>query len=120
MSLPFNPKLRVFVYSEAIDMRAGCSKLHALIVEKMKANLFDGHLFLFLGKNPRRAKILLFDGSGLMMIVKWLDRGSLMKVTDLCETPEITTDELSRLLDGVNLRVAFAAAKAKRESRAFA
>jgi transposase len=98
-------------------MRAGFTKLHALVVEKMKADLFAGHLFLFLGNNPRRAKVLLFDGSGLILIVKRLDRGCLMSVADLCDAREISTEDLSRLLDGVNLRAAFAAAKAKRENR---
>lgn len=120
MSLIIKPGIRVFVYSEAIDMRAGFAKLQALIAEQMKENLFQGNLFLFLGKNPRRAKILLFTGSGLMLIIKWLDSGSFMRIEDLCETSEITVEELERLLDGVNLRVVFAAAKAKRESREIA
>jgi transposase len=120
MSLIIKAGVRVFVYSESIDMRAGFSKLQALVSEKMQENLFLGNLFLFLGKNPRRAKLLLFDGSGLMLIIKWLDSGSFMRVEDLCETREITVEELERLLDGVNLRVVFAAAKAKRESREIA
>ena len=39
-----------------------------------------------------------------------------MKIADLFETREITLEELERLLDGVNLRVVFAAARAKRDS----
>lgn len=120
MDLITRPGIRVFVYHEPIDMRAGFEKLHALVTNAMKANLFDGNLFVFLGKNPRRAKVLLFDGSGLVLIVKRLDRGSFMKIEDLHDTPEISVEELKRLLDGVNLRVVFAAAKAKRESLSFA
>lgn len=117
MSLILKPGIQVFVYSEAIDMRAGFGRLQALVSEKMKANLFQGNLFLFLGKNPRRAKVLLFDGSGLILVIKRLDQGSFMRIEELCEAKEISVDELERILDGVNLRVVFAAAKAKRESR---
>ena len=120
MNLMGKAGLRVFVYGEAIDMRAGFSKLHALVIEKMKANLFEGNLFVFLGKNPRRVKVLLFDGSGLRLMVKRLDRGTFMKVSDLFEIPEITEDELERLLDGVNLRVVFASRKAQKELQPFA
>jgi len=120
MELMGRSDLRVFVYGEEIDMRAGFSKLHALVIEKMKANLFEGNLFVFLGRNPRRAKVLQFDGSGLRLTVKMLDRGRFMKVSDLFETPEISRDELNRLLDGVNLRVVFAAKKMQSENQPFA
>jgi transposase len=101
--------VKVFVYSEAIDMRAGFEKLQALVVEKMKGNLFEGHLFLFLGKNRRRTKLLRFDGTGLCLFTKRLDRGMFMEVADLFQTHEITLEDLERLLDGANLRVVFSA-----------
>jgi transposase len=111
MRLRFKPGLRVFVYSEAIDMRWGFSRLQALVAEQMKENLFQGHLFLFLGRNRRRAKLLLFDCTGLVLIIKRLDRNQFMSVTDLFSTREITQEDLSRLLDGASLRVTFAAAQ---------
>jgi transposase len=117
VGVKLKPGLKVFVYSEAIDMRSGFSKLQALVTERVRENLFAGHLFLFLGKNRRRAKVLLFDGTGLVLIVKRLDRGSFMAVSDLFDTREISMEDLERLLDGANLRVGFAAEKAKRESR---
>lgn len=117
MSLIVRSGIRVFVYTEAIDMRAGFGRLQGLVSEQMKENLFEGNLFLFLGKNPRRAKILYFDGTGLILIIKRLDQGSFMSVSDLFETREIALEDLERILDGANLRVVYAAAKAKREGR---
>jgi transposase len=116
MSLRFKPGLRVFVYAEAIDMRWGFSRLQALVAERLMETLFEGHLFLFLGRNRRRAKMLLFDGTGLVLIIKRLDRNTFMSVTDLFSTREITQEELARLLDGANLRVTFAAAKRAQEN----
>ena len=117
MSLKFQPGLKIFIYSEAIDMRAGFSTLQALVSNAMKSNLFEGNLFLFLGKNRRRAKLLLFDGTGLVLIVKRLDRGMFMATADFFESKEIEQSELERILDGANLRVVYAALKAKRESQ---
>jgi transposase len=117
VSALIRPEARVFVYSQAIDMRSGFGKLQSLVAEAMKANLFEGNLFVFLGRNPRRAKLLLFDGTGLVLITKRLDRGAFMPIADLCETGEISQDELGRLLDGANLRVVFAARKRAREGQ---
>jgi transposase len=98
-------------------MRWGFSRLQGLVSERMKENLFLGHVFLFLGRNRRRAKLLLFDGTGLVLVIKRLDRAHFMAVEDLCETREITHEELARFLDGANLRVVFAAARRARENR---
>jgi len=117
MSLVLKAGIKVFVYNEPIDMRAGFNKLQALVAEKMKGNLFEGHLFLFLGKNRRRAKMLLFDGTGLVLIIKRLDRGNFMSLMDLFETQEMTLRDLERLLDGANLRALFAAEKRKNEDQ---
>lgn len=109
MSIFIKPGIKVFVYGETIDMRAGFGRLSALVAEKMEGNLFEGHLFLFLGKNPRRAKLLKFDGTGLILSTKRLDQGTFMRVTELFETREIAQEELERLLDGANLSVVFQA-----------
>jgi transposase len=63
MSVLWKAGIKIFVFNEAIDMRSGFSRLHALVVDKMKGDIFEGHLFLFLGKNRRRAKMLRFDGT---------------------------------------------------------
>ena len=117
MSFKLQAGLRVFLFSEAIDMRAGLCKLQALVTEKMKESLYEGCLFIFFGNNRRRIKMLLFDGTGLVLIVKRLDRGQFMPIMDFFETREIALSDLERILDGANLRVVFAAAKRKRESK---
>jgi transposase len=117
MSLRLKSGVRIFIYNQSIDMRAGFNKLQSLVTDKMKGNLYEGHLFVFLGKNRRRIKMLLFDGTGLILTTKRLDRGSFMKIADLFETQEITLEDLDRLLDGANLRVLFAAEKGKRDQQ---
>ena len=44
---------RVFVFTESIDFRSGFDKLSMLVREKMKKELVEGDLFLFLGKNRK-------------------------------------------------------------------
>lgn len=103
--------LRVFLYAKPIDMRGGFERLSYLIRQEMSSDILEGHLYLFLGKNRRRAKVLLFDGTGLVLIHKRLEVGRFMRVEDLQTTGEMTTAELSLLLEGSRLSLPLSPAR---------
>jgi transposase len=103
MSLRLKPELRIFVFSEYVDLRAGFDKLSWIVREKMKAELVDGDLFLFLGNNRKRLKAICYDGTGLLLIAKRMERGRFMNLEEL-EQSEITTEELDWLLRGSTIR----------------
>jgi transposase len=103
MSLRLKPELRVYVYSEYVDLRAGFDKLSWIVREKMGQKLEDGDLFLFLGHHPKRLKAICYDGTGLLLISKRMERGRLMRLEEL-EEREITADELDLLLRGSVVR----------------
>ena len=103
MSLRLRPGHRVFVFSEYVDMRGGFNRLSMLVRERMGKNILDGDLFIFLGKNRRRLKAICFDGTGLLLVSKRLERGSFMRVHDI-EHFEITQDELDQLISGSLIR----------------
>ena len=96
--------LRVFVYRETIDMRCGFEKLHSYCVHQMQAIMDQGHVYLFFGKNRRRMKILVYDGSGLVLIAKRIERGQFMNLSDLLGRNEISQDELKLILHGSVIR----------------
>lgn len=96
--------LRVFVYREAIDMRCGFERLHSFCVHQMKAEMNQGHLYVFFGKNRRRMKMLVFDGTGLVLIAKRIERGQFMSHAELLGRSEITVQEMKLLLHGSVLR----------------
>lgn len=96
--------LRVFVYREAIDMRCGFERLHSLCVHQMRAQMDQGHVYLFFGKNRRRLKILCYDGTGLVLIAKRMERGGFMTVGELLGRSEITISELKLIMHGSRLR----------------
>jgi transposase len=103
MSLRFKSNLRVFVFSELIDLRAGFDRLGSLVREKMNAKLVDGDLFVFFGKNRSKVKLICYDGTGVVLINKRLERGKFMNIFDL-EEKEITISELDLLLRGSVIR----------------
>jgi transposase len=96
--------LRVFIYREPIDMRCGFEKLHSYCVHQMKALMDQGHVYLFFGKNRKRIKILVYDGSGLVLIAKRMERGCFMSHTDLMGRNEISQQELSLIVHGSIIR----------------
>ncbi|MCB0383998.1 MAG: IS66 family insertion sequence element accessory protein TnpB [Bdellovibrionaceae bacterium] len=96
--------LRVFVYREEIDMRYGFERLHSLCVQELKARMDQGHLYVFFGRNRRRLKILWFDGTGLLLATKRMEKGSFMSLSELLGRSEISHKELELILHGSVIR----------------
>ena len=96
--------LRVFVYTSAIDMRAGFERLSYFVREHLKSRIDQGHVYLFFGKNRRRLKAIYFDGSGLVLVAKRIERGNFMSITELGERNEITVSDLRLIFHGSVIR----------------
>lgn len=105
----------MFVFTEAIDFRAGFDKLSMIVREKMKKELVEGDLFLFLGKNRKRLKALCYDGTGLLLLAKRLERGRFMSVMEL-EESELSVEELNYVLSGGVVRKKYFGQKALQNS----
>jgi len=104
---------RVFVFRERIDFRAGFDKLSMIVRTKMMMELVEGDLFLFLGKNRKRLKSLCYDGTGLILISKRLERGRFMSVVEF-EESELTVEELNYVISGGVVRKKYFGEKAFR------
>ena len=92
--------LRVFIYTEIIDMRCGFERLLYFVRIQMKNDINQGHLYLFFGKNRRRLKALFYDGTGLVQISKRIERGRFMARFELGDIVEITQVELKQIFSG--------------------
>lgn len=103
MSFEFREGHRVFVYNAPIDFRAGFDRLSMFVREKMQMKLVEGDLFLFLGRNRKRLKALVFDGTGLLLLSKRLERGRFMSVNEI-ESFELTISELNLIMSGGVIR----------------
>ena len=96
--------LRVFIFGEAIDMRCGFERLSYYVREALKARIDLGHIYLFFGKNRRRLKAIYYDGSGLVLVAKRIERGSFMSITELHDTKEISISDLKLIFHGSVIR----------------
>ena len=96
--------VKIFVYQEPIDMRAGFERLHDYCVHHLQAKMNEGHAYVFFGKNRSRMKILVYDGSGLVLIAKRLERKNFMSHAELLGRREITMEEFKFLFHGSVIR----------------
>jgi transposase len=94
--LGLSRKVRVFAYRAPIDMRKSFNTLSRLVME-LGHDLLAGDAFLFIGKRRRRAKVLWFDGTGLCLLAKRLEKGRFAAVW---ERSELTSSELVMFLEG--------------------
>lgn len=92
---------RVFAYGSHCDMRKQYDSLAALVTEAMGHDLLRGDLFLFVGRNRTRAKVLYFDGTGLCLLAKRLDIGHFAAPWE--GRLEFTESELALFLEGAEL-----------------
>ncbi|MEM7601512.1 MAG: IS66 family insertion sequence element accessory protein TnpB [Verrucomicrobiota bacterium] len=102
--------LRVFVCTQPADMRRSFDGLSGMVANIVGQDPLSGHLFLFRNRNRDRLKILYWDRDGLAIWYKRLEKGTFQFPTDLIDKEkrsagaEITTNQLSLLLGGIDLR----------------
>ena len=94
--------LRVFAYPAAADLRKGYDGLHGLVASELGRDVLSGDCFLFTNRTRTRAKVLLWDGTGLCIYMKRLERGRFAKLWEDGKgtPPELTMSELALFLEG--------------------
>ena len=73
--LSLSPATRVYVALAPVDLRGGFNALSGLVKTKLQADPLSGHLFVFTNRNRDRFKVLDWDGSGLWVCAKRLEKG---------------------------------------------
>ncbi len=84
----------VHVYRKPVDMRKSYDGLYRLIKSE---GIFNGGLFLFLSANRKRAKLLLWNKKGLMIMMQRLEEG---RFADISRRQKISRDELLDFFEG--------------------
>jgi len=95
---------RVFLALGSTDMRKSFDTLGALVRNELGGDPISGHLYVFCNKRRDRIKILHFDGSGLWVSAKRLEKGTFYWPKDAGESAvELAHEELAALLGGLDL-----------------
>jgi transposase len=105
--LSFTGSLKIWVGLEPCDMRKGYEGLTALVTQRFGLEATSGALFVFTNRNRTRLKILYWDGTGLWLLSKRLEKGrfSWPEATDSGQTKlALRPEAFAMLTDGVQLR----------------
>jgi len=97
--------VRVYLAAEPADMRKSFDGLFAL-ASGLALDPLSGHLFAFVNKRRDRVKVLYWDGDGLAVWAKRLERGTFRIPAAGADRLEMTTAELAALLAGIDLTTA--------------
>lgn len=95
---------RVFLLPGVTDMRKSFNGLYSLARHQLEQDPQSGHLFVFCNRHRNRIKILFWDGSGLWVCAKRLERGRFSWPADQQDSKPVSTQDLTLLLDGVDLQ----------------
>lgn len=100
----FDEATKVFLYTQATDMRKGFDGLYGLVQNVMEMDPRMGYLFVFINKQGTRIKILHWQKDGLAIFHKRLERGTFRRTRDAKNTSkiELSKDELFMILRGID------------------
>jgi transposase len=105
--LSFSGSLKVFVSLEPCDLRKSFNGLHGLATERLGEDPRQGALFVFTNRRRTRLKMLCWDGTGLWVLTKRLERGTFSwpRTIETGQTKlALRPEALALLTDGVDMR----------------
>ena len=105
--LSFHARLKVFVATAAHDLRASFNGLWAAAQQQLGEDPKSGALFVFGNKRHNRIKIHYFDGTGVCILAKRLEKGTFSWPQSAAEPNakiRLAPQALQLLLDGVDLK----------------
>ena len=96
------PGTRIVVATQPVDFRDGMDGLAALVQQKLRSDPFCGQVFVFRSKRMDRVKIVVWDGTGLCLYMKRLERGNFTWPPIRDGVMALTAAQLSMLLEGLD------------------
>lgn len=99
------PATRIYLAAGATDMRKGFEGLYGLVRDQLQLEPLSGHIFLFSNAQRNRLKLLFWDGSGLWVCAKRLERGRFGWPQAAAGQSKVvlSQEELALLVGGIDL-----------------
>ncbi|MDZ4079009.1 MULTISPECIES: IS66 family insertion sequence element accessory protein TnpB [Hydrocarboniphaga] len=95
---------QVWIAAGVTDMRKGFDGLSARVQQVLADDPFSGHVFAFRGRRGDQLKLLWWDGDGLCLLSKRLERGRFVWPKAESGRVHLTAAQLSMLLEGIDWR----------------
>ena len=101
----WGPATRIYLAAGATDMRKGFEGLYGLVRDRLSCDPLSGHIFLFTNARHNRLKLLFWDGSGLWVCAKRLEKGRFRwpEAEGSQRQVVLSHEELALLVGGIDL-----------------
>jgi transposase len=96
--------VRVLVAVRPVDFRRGMDGLAALVRETLNSDPYSGVIYVFRAKRADRVKLLLWDGTGPVLVSKRLEQGKFQWPSISDGVMRLTASQLAVLLEGLDWR----------------
>jgi len=99
------PATRVYLAAGATDMRKGFEGLYGLVSDQLQLDPLSGHIFIISNAQRNRLKLLFWDGSGLWVCAKRLEKGRFRWPQAEAGQSRVvlSQEELALLVGGIDL-----------------
>ena len=106
--IALNRRTKIYACKEATDMRSSYDSLFNKVKAILHKDPFSGHLFLFVNRRRTSCKCLYYDGTGLVIISKRLERGTFSLFNPYYKKDIVFTEaEFGLFFEGANLEKRF-------------
>lgn len=95
-------EMKVMVASRPVDFRRGINGLVALVAEALQADPYCGDIFVFRSRRMDRLKLIAWDGSGMVLVSKWLEQGRFTWPPIRDGAVRLSAAQMAMLLDGLD------------------
>ncbi|MEP6677189.1 MAG: IS66 family insertion sequence element accessory protein TnpB [Ferruginibacter sp.] len=101
--LHLSASVQYYLYTDITDMRKGFDSLCGIVSSQMKLDALSGAVFIFINRRRNQVKLLLWEGDGLSLYHKRLEKGTyeLPTANNTNSTSNITYQQLQFILQGV-------------------
>lgn len=116
--IALNRRTKIFVSKDPADMRASYDTLFKKVKSILDKDPFSGHLFMFMNRRRSSCKCLYYDGTGLVIIAKRLEKGVFSNINPFYPGEIILTQaEFALLFEGADLNKRFVDSPTKIQKR---
>lgn len=106
--IALNRRTKIFVSKEPTDMRASYDSLFSRVKTVLQKDPYSGHLFLFINSSRTSCKCLYYDGTGLVIISKRMEKGTFSRINPMFKGEVVLTEaEFGLFFEGANLEKRF-------------
>jgi len=102
--LTFAPSTKVFLVAGATDLRKSFDGLAGIAANEIHRSPHSGNLFVFVNRRRNRLKVLFWESGGFWLCAKRLEKGTFFWPKIGTRWIEMTVEELSLLLAGIDVK----------------